>query len=151
MEPFFSRKFLFFGGALGLEPALLEIEKCDQLNEVAILEQALPKLQKLIIRNCQSLAMVHMTKKMVSQMEEVCVPPDCTRIIEEWETLWLKHLCGKLSTNKNIIVIFSYTILPWLHIFFNCLIYIYIYIYSGVSQHSNKMVGWNLSNIFVML
>ena len=69
MGLFFPRKFLFFGGALGLglEPALLEIEKCDQLNEVVILEQALPKLQKLIIRNCQSLAMVHMTKKMVSQ------------------------------------------------------------------------------------
>ena len=72
MGLFFPRKFLFFGGALGLgltclglEPALLEIEKCDQLNEVVILEQALPKLQKLII--CQSLAMVHMTKKMVSQ------------------------------------------------------------------------------------
>ena len=87
---FFSKEIFVFWWALGLgltclglEPALLEIEKCDQLNKVVILEQALPKLQKLIIRNCQSLAMVHMTKKMVSQMEEVCVPPDCTRIIEE--------------------------------------------------------------------
>ena len=59
--------FLVFNAQSFLELRILEIEKCDQFNEVVILEQALPKLQKLIIRNCQSLAMVHMTKKMVSQ------------------------------------------------------------------------------------
>ncbi|XP_030962944.1 disease resistance protein RPM1-like [Quercus lobata] len=75
--------FLVFNAHSFLELRILEIEKCNRLNEVVILEQALPKLQKLIIRNCQNLATVCMTKKMVSQLEEARVPEDCIRIIEE--------------------------------------------------------------------
>ncbi|KAL0009427.1 hypothetical protein SO802_010929 [Lithocarpus litseifolius] len=60
----YTGEFLVFNAQSFLELRILEIERCDQLNEVVILEQALPKLQKLIIRNCQSLAMVRMTKEM---------------------------------------------------------------------------------------
>lgn len=72
--------FLEFNAQSFLELRILEIEKCNQLKKVVILEQALPKLQKLIIRNCQNLRTVCMTKKMVSQLEEVCVPENCIRI-----------------------------------------------------------------------
>ena len=58
-----------------LELRVLEIENCSQLDMVVILGRAMPKLQKLIVKNC-GLARVHITKKMHSQLEEVLVPPD---------------------------------------------------------------------------
>ncbi|KAF3946817.1 hypothetical protein CMV_026958 [Castanea mollissima] len=75
--------FLEFIAQSFLELRILEIEQCDQLNQVVILEQALPKLQKLIIINCHCLDMVHITMNMRSQLEEVRVPQDCVRIMEE--------------------------------------------------------------------
>ncbi|KAK7857209.1 leucine-rich repeat-containing protein 58, partial [Quercus suber] len=42
--------------------------------EVFLRRRAMPKLQKLILKNC-GLARVHITKKMHSQLEEVLVPP----------------------------------------------------------------------------
>ncbi|XP_075643657.1 disease resistance protein RPM1-like [Castanea sativa] len=65
--------FLEFIAQPFLELRILEVEQCNQLNQVVILEQALPKLQKLIIINCDRLAMVHITMNMLSQLEEVRV------------------------------------------------------------------------------
>ena len=79
----YTGAFLVFNAQSFLELRILEIEQCDQLIEVVILEQALPKLQKLIIINCHCLDMVRITKNMRSQLEEVRVPQDCVRIIEE--------------------------------------------------------------------
>lgn len=79
----YTGAFLVFNAQSFLELRILEIEQCDQLIEVVILEQALPKLQKLIIINCHCLDMVRITKNMRSQLEEVRVPQDYVRIIEE--------------------------------------------------------------------
>ena len=62
---------------------MLEIEQCNRLSKVVIRERALPKLQKLTIKNCDSLVMVHVTKNLLSQLEEVLVLQDLISIIKE--------------------------------------------------------------------
>lgn len=74
---------LVFNAQSFLELRILEIEKCYQSKEVVILEQALPKLQKLVIINCDRLAVMQITMNMLSQLEEVRVRKDCVRLIEE--------------------------------------------------------------------
>ncbi|KAL0008701.1 hypothetical protein SO802_010203 [Lithocarpus litseifolius] len=64
------------------ELKMLEIEQCNRLNKVVIQERALPKLQKMTINNCDSLVMVHVTKNLLSQLEEVLVPQDLISIIK---------------------------------------------------------------------
>ena len=64
------------------ELKMLEIEQCNRLNKVVIQERALPKLQKMTIKKCDSLVMVHVTKNLLSQLEEVLVPQDLISIIK---------------------------------------------------------------------
>ena len=71
----FNGQVLKFSAKSFLELRVLEIENCSQLDMVVIPGRAMPKLQKLIVKNC-GLARVHITKKMHSQLEEVLVPPE---------------------------------------------------------------------------
>ena len=64
------------------ELKMLEIEQCNRLNKVVIQERALPKLQKMTIKKCDSLVMVHVTKNLLSQLEEVLVLQDLISIIK---------------------------------------------------------------------
>ncbi|XP_023873560.2 disease resistance protein RPM1 [Quercus suber] len=70
----YNGQVLKFSAKSFLELRVLENENCSQLDMVVIPGRAMPKLQKLILKNC-GLARVHITKKMHSQLEEVLVPP----------------------------------------------------------------------------
>ena len=70
----YTGKRLEFSAEWFLELRMLEIEQCSPLNEVVIQKRAMPKLQKLAIRNCDNPTMVYITMNMLSQLEETHVP-----------------------------------------------------------------------------
>ncbi|GMY33186.1 disease resistance protein RPM1-like [Fagus crenata] len=70
----YTGKRLEFSAECFLELRMLEIEQCSSLNEVVIQKRAMPKLQKLAIRNCDNPTMVYITMNMLSQIEETHVP-----------------------------------------------------------------------------
>ncbi|GMY30841.1 disease resistance protein RPM1-like [Fagus crenata] len=69
---------LFLGGRalpslkeLYLHDAYSVIDQCSSLKKVVIPEPAMPKLQKLIIKNCNSLTMVRIAINTVTRLEEM--------------------------------------------------------------------------------
>ncbi|GMY30834.1 disease resistance protein RPM1-like [Fagus crenata] len=71
MHDAYSGEVLEFGAEWFVELRILVIEQCSSLKKVVIPEPAMPKLQKLIIKNCDSLIMVRIAINTVTRLEEM--------------------------------------------------------------------------------